>query len=149
MSKKPFSRLYCKQFLYQNSDAKGVLKSQELKTWKTLSQNNIENIEMLYILTFQVLSRFSVNFLFFQFFLTFGQNPGYFQTWTDNIQISRFSRVSRFHWEPCIIEVVLIHTNQSMYSVNVSSCDNKHLHPTFHEIMKYCAFLYNYCVDKR
>ncbi len=46
-SKKPFSQLYCEQ----KADAKGVLKSQEYKTWKYLSQYNIE---MLYILTFQV-----------------------------------------------------------------------------------------------
>ncbi len=58
--KKPFSGLYCKQFWHQKEDAKGVLNSQEYKTWKKLSQHNIE---MLYILTFQVLSRFSAKFL--------------------------------------------------------------------------------------
>ncbi len=59
-SKKPFSKLYCKQFLHQKGDTKGVLKLQEYKTWKKLAQYNIK---MLYILTFQVLSRFSAKFL--------------------------------------------------------------------------------------
>ncbi len=38
---------------------KAILKSQEYKTWKQLSQYDIK---MLYILTFQVLSRFSAKF---------------------------------------------------------------------------------------
>ncbi len=41
-------------------DAKGVLNSQEYKTWKKIFQYNIQ---MLYILTFQILSRFSAKFL--------------------------------------------------------------------------------------
>ncbi len=59
-SKKPFSRLYFKQFLHQKEDAKGVQNSQKYKTWKQLPQYNIE---MLYILTFQVLSSLSAKFL--------------------------------------------------------------------------------------
>ncbi len=66
-------------------------KKWECKTWEKLPEYNIE---MLYILTFQVLSSILLNFLFCHFF---GQIPSYFWTWTDKIQISRFSR---FQWEP-------------------------------------------------
>ncbi len=66
------------------------------------------NIEILYILAFQILSRFSAKFLVLSRFSHFlGQIPGYFWTWTDKIQISRFSR---FHWEPCIIHFDMIFT---------------------------------------
>ncbi len=34
MSKRPFSRLYCKQFLHHKADAKGILKSHEYKDGK-------------------------------------------------------------------------------------------------------------------
>ncbi len=51
---------------------------------------------MLYILTcltFHVLSKFFAKFLVLsRFSHFFGQIPGYFCTWTDKIQISRFSR---------------------------------------------------------
>ncbi len=60
-SKKPFSRLLQTIFA-QKEDVKGVLNSQEYKSWKQLSQYNIE---MFYILTFQVLSRFSAIFFGF------------------------------------------------------------------------------------
>ncbi len=97
-SKKPFSRLYYKKKLHQNADAKGVLKSQEQKTRKTLSQYNSENIEMLYILTFQVLSRFSAkNFLFCSGF-TFWANSRLFlglDRQYSNLQ------VVGFRWKPC------------------------------------------------
>ncbi len=90
-SKKPFSRLYCRQFWHQKAaDTKGIIKSQEYKTWKLLSQYNIK---ILYILTFQVLSMFSAKFLVLSRFSHFlGQIPGYFWTWTDNIQIFWFFR---------------------------------------------------------
>ncbi len=61
-----------------------------LKTWTKLFQHNIE---ILYLLTFQVLSRFSAKFLVLSRFSHFlGQIPGYFWTWTDTIPIFRFSR---------------------------------------------------------
>ncbi len=69
--------------------------------WKKLSQYNIE---ILYILTFQILSRFSAKFLVLSRFSHFlGQISGHFCTWTDTIQISMFSR---FRWEPCILATV-------------------------------------------
>ncbi len=50
------------------------------------------NIEMLCILTFQVLSRFSIKFLVWsRFSHLLGQILGYFWTWTNKMQISRFS----------------------------------------------------------
>ncbi len=65
-----------------------ILNSQEHKMWKKLSQYNIE---ILYILTLHVLSRFSAIFLVLSRFSHFlEQIPGYFWTWTDKIQISRF-----------------------------------------------------------
>ncbi len=73
-----------------NFDTKDILNSQEYKTWTKLSQYNIE---IFYILTFQVSSRFSAKFLVFSRFSHFlGQIPGHFLTWTDKIQNSRFSR---------------------------------------------------------
>ncbi len=58
--------------------------------WKKLSQYNIK---MLYILTFQALSSFSAKlFVLSRFSQVLGQIPGHFWTWTDNIQISRFSK---------------------------------------------------------
>ncbi len=62
--------------------------SQEYKNWKQLLQYNIE---ILYILTFQVLSRFSAKCLALsRISHILGQIPGYFWTWTDKIQFSRF-----------------------------------------------------------
>ncbi len=58
-----------------------------VQKWKQMSQYNIE----MYILTFQVLSIFSANFFCPGFGTFWGQIPGYFWTWTDIIQISRFS----------------------------------------------------------
>ncbi len=47
----------------------------------------------MYILTFQVLSRFSAKSLILsRFSHVLGQIRGYFWTWTDKIPISRFSR---------------------------------------------------------
>ncbi len=56
------------------------------KTWKKLFQYKIK---MLYILTFQIVFMFPAKFLVLSYF--FEQNTGYFWTWTDKIQISRFS----------------------------------------------------------
>ncbi len=60
----------------KKADAKGVLRAQEYKTWKKLFKYNIE---MLYILKFQVLSMFSAKFLILsRFSHLLGQIPGYF-----------------------------------------------------------------------
>ncbi len=56
----PFSRFLWGQLCHQTVYANSILKLQELKTWKILSQYNTE---MLYILTFQVLSMFSAKCL--------------------------------------------------------------------------------------
>ncbi len=58
-----FSRFLCGQFW--QVDTKSILKLQKHKTWKILSKYNIE---MLYILTFQVLSMFSAKFPGFPIF---------------------------------------------------------------------------------
>ncbi len=74
----------------KKADTNDILNSLEYKTWKRLSQYDIEILD---ILTFQDLSRFSAKFLVLsRFSHILGQIPGNFWTWTDKIQISRFSR---------------------------------------------------------
>ncbi len=62
--KRLFSRFSCRQ----KADAKGILKSQEHKTWKKSSQYNIE---ILNIVIFQVYPCFLLHFKFCPDFLTF------------------------------------------------------------------------------
>ncbi len=68
--------------------------------WKKLSQYNIK---ILYVLTFQVLSRCSAKcFVLSRFSHFLGQIPGHFWTWTDKIQISRFYRFQGSAGNPVI-----------------------------------------------
>ncbi len=67
-SKRPLSRLQCRQFWHQRVDAKCVLKLQEYKICKKPFQ---QNIEMLYILTSRFYPGFLLNLLFCPGFLMF------------------------------------------------------------------------------
>ncbi len=77
-SKWTLSRFWSRQFLVWKTDAKGILRLQKHKTWNKLFQYNIQ---MLYILSFQVLFIFPtkvlVLFRFSHFY--FGGERGKFQ----------------------------------------------------------------------
>ncbi len=73
----------------------------------------------MYILTFQVLSRFSAKFIVLSRFYHFSaQIPGHFWTWTDKIQISRFSRFPGSAGNP-IVRIPCTAPGDSPLTINI------------------------------
>ncbi len=82
---------------------------------------------MLYILTFQVLSVYSAKCMLLSTFLHFWwQFPGYFWTWADKIQISRFSRLPGSTGNPARIIILQAPCKRSRKGQLVSNkCTNQ------------------------